>query len=97
MNYRSFFKGLRYMRILRGLNSWNFQTGSKYSFHTTSHLAHNFHIAWKVSTYGVVFCGPYLSVFGPNVGKYGPEKAPYLDTFSAMPLLKSFGDIALTK
>ena len=22
---------------------------------------------------------PYLSVFGPNTGKYGPEKTPYLD------------------
>ena len=24
---------------------------------------------------------PYLSVFSPNTGKYGPEKTPYLDTF----------------
>ena len=24
---------------------------------------------------------PYLSVSSPNVGKYGPEKTPYLDTF----------------
>ena len=24
---------------------------------------------------------PYLSVFSPNAGKYGPEKTPYLDTF----------------
>ena len=23
----------------------------------------------------------YLSVFGPNAGKYGPEKTPYLDIF----------------
>ena len=23
----------------------------------------------------------YLSVFSPNVGKYGPEKTQYLDTF----------------
>ena len=23
----------------------------------------------------------YLSVFSPNVGKYGPEKTPYLGTF----------------
>ena len=23
----------------------------------------------------------YLSVFSPNVGKYGPEKTPHLDTF----------------
>ena len=26
----------------------------------------------------------YLSVFSPNVGKYGPEKSPYLDTFHAV-------------
>ena len=27
---------------------------------------------------------PYLSVFSPNAGKYGPEKIPYLDTFHAV-------------
>ena len=27
---------------------------------------------------------PYLSVFSPNAGKYGLEKAPYLDTFHAV-------------
>ena len=26
----------------------------------------------------------YLSVFRPNVVKYGPEKTPYLDTFHAV-------------
>ena len=26
----------------------------------------------------------YLSLFSPNVGKYGPEKTPYLDTFYAV-------------
>ena len=26
--------------------------------------------------------GEYLSVFSPNMGKYGPEKTPYLDTFT---------------
>ena len=26
----------------------------------------------------------YLSVFSPNVGKYRPEKTPYLDTFHAV-------------
>ena len=39
--------------------------------------------AWKVSKYGVL-SGPYFTTFGlfsPNAGKYGPEKAPYLDTF----------------
>ena len=28
---------------------------------------------------------PYLSVFSPNAGKYGPEKTPYLDIFLAVP------------
>ena len=37
--------------------------------------------AWKLSKYGV-FSGPYFTVFSPNTGKYGPEKTPYLDTFS---------------
>ena len=27
---------------------------------------------------------PYLSVFSPNAGKYGPEKTSYLDTFHAV-------------
>ena len=27
---------------------------------------------------------PYLSVFSPNEGKYGPEKTPYSDTFQAV-------------
>ena len=27
---------------------------------------------------------PYLSVFSPNAGKYGPEKTPSLDTFHAV-------------
>ena len=31
---------------------------------------------WKVSKYGVFS--------GPNTGKYGPEKAPYLDTLHAV-------------
>ena len=35
------------------------------------------------------FSGPYLSVFSPNVGKYGPEKTPYLDTFQAVALQAS--------
>ena len=28
--------------------------------------------------------GPYFPVFGLNIGKYGPEKPPYLDTFHAV-------------
>ena len=45
--------------------------------------------AVKVSKYGV-FAGPYFPAFGlsteryPNVGKHGPEKVPYLETFQAM-------------
>ena len=39
--------------------------------------------AWKVSKYEV-FSGPYLSIFSPNTGKYGPEKTRYLDTFYAV-------------
>ena len=31
-----------------------------------------------------VFSGPYFMVFGLNTGKYGPEKAPYLDNFYAV-------------
>ena len=33
-----------------------------------------------MSKYGV-FSGPYFLVFELNTGKYGPEKAPYLDIF----------------
>ena len=39
--------------------------------------------SWKVSKYEV-FSDPYFPVFGLNTGKYGPEKAPYLDTFHAV-------------
>ena len=31
-----------------------------------------------------VFCGPYFPVFSRNIGKYGPEKTSYLDTFQAV-------------
>ena len=34
---------------------------------------------WKVSKYWV-FSGPYFPIFSPT-RKYGPEKAPYFDTF----------------
>ena len=30
----------------------------------------------------------YLSIFSPNVGKYGPEKTPYLDTFNAVVIIR---------
>ena len=34
---------------------------------------------WKISKYGVI-SGPYFPVFSPNLGKFGAEKPPYLDT-----------------
>ena len=42
----------------------------------------NFVACNDVLKYGV-FCGPYFPVFSPNMGKYGPEKTLYLDTFQA--------------
>ena len=40
--------------------------------------------------YGVT---PYLSVFSPNAGKYGPEKTPYLVTFHAVTKIRLTGFI----
>ena len=37
-----------------------------------------------------VISGPYFSVFSPNIGKYGPEITPYMDTFYALNLLIIF-------
>ena len=37
-----------------------------------------------------------LSVFGPNAGKHGPEKTPYLDTFHVVNQSMS-GRVFLTK
>ena len=42
--------------------------------------------SWKVCKYGD-FSVPYFPVFGPNTGKYRPEKTPYLDTFHAVRFL----------
>ena len=39
--------------------------------------------ARKVPKYGV-FSGPYYPVLGPNKGKYGLEKTPYLESFQAV-------------
>ena len=36
---------------------------------------------------------PYLSIFSPNAGKYGPEKTPYLDTFLASFKLNAVSDM----
>ena len=63
--------------------------------------------AWKLSKYGV-FSGSYFPAFRMNTeryeisneGKYGPEKAPYLDTFhtvSSSVLMKSFTEKPETK
>ena len=38
---------------------------------------------FKVSKYRVSSV-PCFPVFGPNTGKYGPQKTPYLDTFHAV-------------
>ena len=44
-----------------------------------------------MSEYGV-FPGLYFPVFSPNTGKYGPEKAPYLDTFHAVSVISSLNE-----
>ena len=44
-------------------------------------IASKFHYV-KVSEYQVI-SDPYFPVFGLNTGKYGPEIAPYLDSFHA--------------
>ena len=36
-----------------------------------------------MSKYGVI-SGPYFPIFSPNIGKYGPETTPCLDTFYAV-------------
>ena len=42
--------------------------------------------AWKVSKYGVI-SGSYFPTANLKTGKYGPEIAPYLDTFHAVLLI----------
>ena len=42
--------------------------------------------AWKVSKYGVIY-GSYFPAANLKTGKYGPEIAPYLDTFHAVLLI----------
>ena len=39
-----------------------------------------------MSKYGVI-SGPHFSVFGPDTGKYRPEKNPTLDTFHAVQVI----------
>ena len=62
----------------------------------SSEWLEKFFITWKVSKNGVLsgpyfphldrirIDTPYLSLFSPNAGKYGPEKTPYMDTFYAV-------------
>ena len=38
-----------------------------------------------MSKYGV-FSGSHIPVFGPNAGKHGPEKTPYLNNFHVVRL-----------
>ena len=40
------------------------------------------------------FLVQYLTVFGQNTGKYGPEKTPYMDTFHEM-ILEKISDAKL--
>ena len=53
---------------------------SRYNIHDGMHCMKS---ALKVSKYRVI-SGPYFPVFNPNIGKYGPEITPYLDTFHAV-------------
>ena len=39
------------------------------------------------------FSGPCFPVFSLNTGKYGPEKAPYLDTFHAVESMKNIATV----
>ena len=38
---------------------------------------------------------PYISVFSPNTGKYGPEKNPYLDSFHAVFFAEHYMQISI--
>ena len=57
-------------------NSWPYCRRCRVSNQITCKL-------WKVSKYRVI-SGPYIPVFSPSTGKYGPEKTSYLDTFHAL-------------
>ena len=60
------------------------------NYHKITKKRQNYHCVKSAqirSFFGSVFrririeYGDLLSVFSPNMGKYGPEKTPYLDTF----------------
>ena len=46
-----------------------------------SKLVETFNNSLRENCPNMEFSGPYLSVFSPNAGKYGPEKTPHLDIF----------------
>ena len=67
-------------------NKSNYKTNVTHNFYfqrTVSLKSAVSRTAWKMSKYGVI-SGPYLPVFSPDTGKYGPEITPYLDTFHAV-------------
>ena len=55
-----------------------FKSVTKFGFRVSN-------VARKVVKYGA-FPDSYSSVFGLNMGKYGPEKTPYLSTSHTEPL-----------
>ena len=55
-------------------------TPSSYPQNFVNQFNRNVNITRKLSKYRVTF-RPY---FSPNIGKYGPEATPYLDTFHAV-------------
>ena len=76
--------------LLNIVNGWKPLTILEKNFILDIWLGSEYASAWntceqlplrkKVFKYGV-FSSPYFPVFGPNTGKYGPEKTPYLNTF----------------
>ena len=73
-------KGLKLLTIFaKSSEDWyDSQYASVFTFSKFIHST-----AWKVYKYRA-FSVPYFPVFSPNIGKYGPEKTPYLDTFHAV-------------
>ena len=60
--------------IFTAVSNIQFQTLNSLKFKVEGNVI--MFTAWKVSKYGVFS--------GPNTGKYGTEKIPYLDTFRAV-------------
>ena len=66
--------------------------GLQWPGHTLREKYPNTEFFWSVVSHSRTEYGeiPYLSVFSPNVGKYGPGKTLYLDTFHAVVWNKYF-------